>query len=108
MVVSLLLAYWFIKFGRNKEVYGLNPSDALKFLSTVNSVGAERLDNNTYVEMQKKILTVIETLVNRLRTVTDDDILKNKIIVKIKQLYSVLDTSVIDPININNIIKSNT
>lgn len=104
MVVAFLLAYWFIKFSGNKEVYGLSPLDGLRNLYEATSTGNKRSEEDKYIGQQKEIYRMIELLIEKLNEM-DDRMISMKIIAKIKQLYDILDTSVIDPINVHSIVE---
>lgn len=102
LVISYLLACWFVFFGENLHLYKL---DKTSFLSGINNKG-EKLDPNlklAQVELQDRIKEV-EDMLQR----TKYPALRQSLIRELSHLKSLIDTDVIDiePVRIDDIGKS--
>ena len=114
LVISWLLGYWFLKYGFNKEAYGINNNDVLSeavnielkydFDNKTNNGNNEPKYTRDYITKQEKIKNQIEAYIKELNHITDD-LLAIQIINKIRVLYKKLNTDIIKNFNITSMLE---
>lgn len=105
IVIAWLLCYWFLTKANNKDLYGINSSEALSVVIDNELVksnnGKELLIKKYQLNLKNKIESMIDELKNT-KPGIKADILENKI----KMLYRDIDTKYIPSMNIDDVIKN--
>jgi len=105
LVISWTLGYWFLTSARNKEYYGI-PNNIV--LSTVINNVLEKDNNKEKIEMQRYQVALkeyIDNLLEELRKIKDP-VRSHMLTNKIKHLYKDIDTSYVQPVNIDSVLET--
>lgn len=107
MVIAFLLSLWFLLNARNLHIYNIKPSDVLFKLSRLlnsnnNNQNEETYEVRNHNESLKQITNLIEIVNN-----TQDSVLRNIYIAKIKHLSKNLISSKVPNFNIESLINGN-
>ena len=105
MVIAWLLAFYFLQYAKNTELYGL--SNKLKLNNVIDS---ELLSKNSdvdkeYIKEQMKLRSTIEQLISKLNSVENETI-GFKILSKIKFLEKKIDTKIVESLDIESLLKN--
>jgi len=103
LVISYLLAYWFLTKADNLDYYGINTN---KVLSTVTSAVIEEQGGEEAIILKEEQLALKETIDNLLEELnTTKDNIRTKLLTnRIKHLYKQIDTTIIPNFSIESVL----
>ena len=99
LVIAWLLTYWFLSKAKNVKFYGIRPEDLLSKVIDNSPTVENDLKDEKHKQEQVKMKSLILQLIERVK-VTKNPIIKQQIIIKLKQLESKIDKAVMSGVNI--------
>jgi len=104
LVIAWLLTYYFLQYAKNTEVYGLHYSQKLNSVVDIELLNSNKDVKKETIAEQVKIKNTIDRYVKDFNKITNE-VKAVRLLSKIKQLESRIDSKIITNLNIDALLK---